>query len=147
VVAPVPTGGRDRRVLRAARHITLLFDPTPLINQEETLMTLALDTDAVKQAINRALISRIDTPRAEMDDLAAVLTECTRLLLPSARIAVGHMTRSGVLRVELSNRLDSIRLQAETGLGAEGRYTTMLRLRRLAHDCQWLMIRYGPGIS
>lgn len=108
---------------------------------------LAMDVEAVRDALARALVSRIDTPRAEMDDLAATLTECTLLLLPSARLTVGHMQQGGALRGELSNRLDSIRLQADTGLGAEGRYTTMLRLRRLAQDCQWLMIRYGPGIS
>lgn len=104
---------------------------------------LAMDVEAVRDALARALVSRIDTPRAEMDAVADVLTERTRVLLPATRVVVSRMPRDGFLRPLLTARLDNIKRQADTGLGDEGRYTAKERLRVLATDCQWLMIRYG----
>jgi hypothetical protein len=101
----------------------------------------------VEWAVTRALIVRRDTPRADMDTLATILSDSITLLLPAGRIHANGMWRGGIPWSTLNTRLAGIKHRAEAGLGTDGPIAAMTRLRTLALDCQWLMNRYGPGMS
>ncbi|KIF77361.1 hypothetical protein QR77_32900 [Streptomyces sp. 150FB] len=103
-----------------------------------------LDAESVQESIRRALVARRDTPRREMAAIAADLGTYIDLLLPAGRVAADRMWRGSIHWTLLSTRLDSIKRQAERGLGDDGPVDAENRLRQLAFDCQWLWTRYGP---
>lgn len=103
-----------------------------------------LDAEAVQESIRRALVARRDTPRCEMAAIAADLSTYIGLLLPAGRAAADRMWRGSIHWTLLSARLDTIKRQAERGLGDDGPMEAANRLRQLAFDCQWLWTRHGP---
>lgn len=104
-----------------------------------------LSVNVIEAALRAAFGARPETSREDMDRLATALAECITVLLPAGRLDAGKLWRGSTAWHQLSARLDSIKRQAEAGLGNEGPIAAVNRLRVLAYDCQWLLTRYGPG--